>query len=243
MSSRKDCCTAVPQNSDGATFGEEPVIRLREAMGVAGLEAFSRHQKVGRSARRAAYGVAVALGRCRLFGVKVPPDLEGVLPGAVATAAAEWGCHVMREFGKVAKVLDKTFDDDAAEGEEDALQCLEVRMDIWAAKKAIEEAYEAEQVQSRVATRLTPLANAFRIFLEAAVVFDGILQRNTESLAVASETSLLENWRQALAQGSLGVTPWWLDGTLESKAAKIAKLVRADKAEDLAAALGVPPNP
>ena len=67
---------------------------LRDALDDSAMEAFSPEDALTQEARRAAYRLAVAMGHCRLFGIKPPEDQDGTLPAAEAMAASEQ----LREF-------------------------------------------------------------------------------------------------------------------------------------------------
>src|SRR4051794_13480033 len=102
-----------------AREGRDPVgclEDLREALAQAELDEFDAPGPAGVSsegARTAAYDLAVALGRCRLFGVEPGDELDGTLPGAVALAAASVLEGHLRGWAEEARTLGQHWDETA----------------------------------------------------------------------------------------------------------------------------------
>jgi len=192
---------------------------LKEALEAAALEEFeNREQKeVSYEAKLAAYQLAAALGRCRAFGVQVPPDMDGCLHPPVAIAAAELGEDFIRLWTEDAQLLGARRGQTAPELEEAiCAELLEARMESLFVLEALSEAQEASWNEPAS----IPLWDAVNRYVDALAAFDEALQ-TPENLALLStlvNLPLLENWRQSLAGDYKEVLPWWLDGTLERAA-------------------------
>lgn len=156
-----------------------------------------------------AYWLALVLGRCRLFGVRLEPSDDFTLTppafGEAATilvehlkhllierpCAQQWGAHVERVV---------------------ALEMLETRMDAHATYLALDEAYAAALHDgSPEAHRMSRRLHQVRRLIE---LFDGNLQKNLPLLRLAASTYLLDNWRRLLAPSHRDCPPWWLDGCI-----------------------------
>jgi len=193
---------------------------LYRALEAPELEDFDSTEAPGPEAVAAAFRVALCLGYCRLFGAKLPSDIDGTLPGRWAAAAARELIGRINVWVQEARELPSRWDV-APPGTETDLcaDVLQSRMDSWAAFLAISEAHEdcvrccgpEAQEFDRVLDRL----------MDAMDRFDGILREPEiiSLLATAAGSALLENWRAALAPGYI---PWWLDGTLEAEDRRIA---------------------
>jgi hypothetical protein len=159
------------------------------------------------------YWPVLALGRCRLFGVKVAED-QDFTPGPEVFAHAS---RRLRE--RLIAILESFADLDGrivrqgAYGHANlALELLEARMDAHAAYLALDEAYAAAlydgspeaPAMSRRLTQVRRLIN----------LFDGNLQKNLPLLRLAASTYLLDNWRRLLAPAHRDCPPWWLDGCI-----------------------------
>jgi hypothetical protein len=175
------------------------------------------------SARRAAVDLAVALGRCRLHGVALPPEDDGVLPLEIAQAAAARLIDGLGEAGLIARGLGERFDEatDPIEIEDLCLELLSVRMDAWAAFLAIDEAYAAaledEDKDEALPSRLMPL-------LDAIDRYDEALLDQLDVLSIVARTPALGNWRARLAPEFAESLPWFLDRTvIEREAAQIER--------------------
>lgn len=170
----------------------------------------------------AAYQVAVALGRCRLFGVDLG-DLDGTLPPRMAVAAAKQLANYLIQWTNDARTLPQRWDDapHPAEAEEMCLELLEARMETWAAYIALDEAF-AEALETPEPQDNPQAAAALGAQMDNVPglinAFDDALIEQIPLLATAANTELLNNWRALLAQPYREILPWWLDGTLERAA-------------------------
>jgi hypothetical protein len=166
---------------------------------------------------RAAYRVARALGRCRLFGVAPGDDLDGVLPAPLAAAAAAELTRLLTTWADEARRLGERWDAaiDPSEADNLCAGLLGARMSAWAVGVALEEAYLdcAEEDPARAA-----LAAAIDGMQDALDRFDEGLEGHTDVLATVAGTKLLEGWRTQLAPAFREDLPWWLDGRLEEAA-------------------------
>lgn len=171
-------------------------------------------------ARRAAYRLAVALGKCRLFGVELGEE-DGSLPAPVAMAAAlECTEHLKRWVAAARSLSDqweKTHDE--TEADELCFHLLETRMECWAVFLALDEAYQAS-VERRLPERIW-LAQPLGLIQEGTDFFDIELHKNLDLLSTVAHANLLPNWRRLLAAPYRLAIPWWLDGTLENAAASV----------------------
>jgi hypothetical protein len=179
-------------------------------------------------AGKAAYALALALGRCRLFGVAPGPDLDGTLPADLALRAARVLAEVARQAAADARRLPEAWDacEDAVEAESLGLDLLHLRMDAWAAFLAVDEGY-LDALEERV-PEAAEMGATIDDVLEALDEFDRSAREQVDFLAAAAETNLLDNWRGLLAPPYGNALPWWLDGTLEAAA---RRLVREDVEE------------
>lgn len=172
-------------------------------------------ESVGDAAKEAALQLAIALGRCRLFGADTEEAAQGALPTGVAVDAARqlecelegWTCE--------AKVLAEDLDrcEDLIEIHSLCCEKLENAMDAWASFLAIDEAYQLDLEQG--AGGLSTFGEVLDSCLERLEIFHAGLREQSEHLALAAETELLENWRKMLADEFKQALPWWLNGTLE----------------------------
>lgn len=142
---------------------------------------------------RRAYAVALALGRCRLFGVAVPPDEDFTLsPRAFRAASAALRLELKPSIRP------------------DAHQILQTRMDAWSVYLALDESYASHGSPG------TPMSSRLRTVQKAIENFDVNLQHNIQRLTPAAATFALENWRRLLAPCYKSLLPWWLDGSIEA---------------------------
>lgn len=189
--------------------------------------AIAEEKSVGTEGQRASLWLAVALGRCRIFGVT--PEQDGVLPPWIALAAAHELLRQTRDFTKTVKEFVEQYNRDDEDDQFQAGHILFMRMDLWAGYIAIDEAYQAAIVALDDACRefrqiLSPLT-------QETEALDAEMQSNLEILCVTTETNLLSNWRDLLAEPYKTLPPWWLDGSLElqSKIEKTWKAARQQK--------------
>lgn len=201
---------------------------LREALADPALEAFDRAEPCGEEARRAAYNLAAALGRCRVFGVVIPPEMEGTLPLPMATVAAEEAATVVTEWAEEAQALPTKWDSASPE-EADAMvaEVVESLMDSYFVMEVIWECYERALQEND--PQMPQLEQALDKFGGAVETFDKILQQPEQLAILATVCSLplLENFRKCLADEYRAILPWWLDGTLEAAAEQVARVVEA----------------
>jgi hypothetical protein len=159
------------------------------------------------------YRTVLALGRCRLFGVKVAEECD-FTPGPLAFGHASRQLieHLLGLIESFAD-LDKRVDEVGAYGHRNiALELLEARMDAHAAYLALDEAYAAALYDGspEVPAMSRRLAQVRRLIN----LFDGNLQKNLPLLRLAASTYLLDNWRRLLAPTHRDCPPWWLDGCI-----------------------------
>jgi len=212
------------------TNGNDPfgwLEELQEALEAASLEEFETREPkaVSEEAKRAAYQLAVALGRCRVFGVQAPADIDGTLHPPVAVAAAEVGIQYLRQWTERAHRLGQDWDASEPEiAETLCAETLEFLMETLFVMEALSEAFEAdlEQGGSR------DLWEAIGHYTEALGELDRALQtpENLALLSTVVRLPLLDNWRQSLAGDYKEVLPWWLDGTLEKVDQQITEYCR-----------------
>lgn len=190
---------------------------LREALCAPELEEFDHPEAVpSRDAKEAAYATAVALGRCRIFGLAVPKEMDGAMPEPEAIAAAEIATEFVRQWTEDARQLPSEWDQaDPWVGQSMCAELLEARMEahfvMEAVSQALEKSWDEGKDGQDLLVELDQLAQALE-------EFDQALQE-PETLALLStvvELPLLENWRSMLAGVHKECPPWWLDGTLEA---------------------------
>ena len=160
--------------------------------------------------------LAQTLGYCRLFGITVPPDLDGSLPAPIAMTAAELILNVLQETDRDLDAYPELAQKLRTDEELQQLACdfLRIRMNAWASFVAIDEASlaadrdrvpEAESLSQKVLDAVSRLQ-----------AIDIAMQRDIELFSYAAKTRLLENWRRQLSEEYQLCLPWWLDGTLEN---------------------------
>jgi hypothetical protein len=147
------------------------------------------------------FALAVALGNCRLFGVRLADGDDFTLSPSAAILAA-----------RQAIVLSRAEEQATERSPIDAADRLQVRMDLWAASLVLEESLEATSAESAPDTiELDGILKALR---RGVGRIDANLQRQIPLLRPAAGTHLLENWRRLLAPAHRDTPPWWLDGCL-----------------------------
>jgi hypothetical protein len=174
-----------------------------------------------RDGARAAYRLALCLGRCRLFGVEPGDDLRDVLPLNAALAAAADLTGLLENRARKAASLGEEWEQavDPAEADNLCAGLLNVCMEAWAIGIALDRAVlEGEQQGD---ARARTLAEAIDRCHEALDRFDEALEGQLEVLATIAHTHLLENWRALLAPAYRENLPWWLDGRLEEIATRL----------------------
>jgi hypothetical protein len=172
----------------------------------------------GSDGQRAAYRLAVALGRCRLFDVAPGDDLDGVPPPPLAVAAATELARLLEIWATEAERMDERWDAarDPAEADELCAGLLGARMDAWAACLVLDEAYH--DCAAEGSPQLGDVGAALDRTHAALDRFDEALERQTDVLATITGTRLLDNWRALLAPAFAEDLPWWLDRRLEEAA-------------------------
>jgi hypothetical protein len=157
--------------------------------------------------------LAIALGRCRLFGVTTTGNDDFTLSTHAAAQA-------MSELRAYMETLSTDFDRAAPHRAQTlALELLEARMDLWAAYIALDEAYAAARYDAND-DAADHTANVIGLMLQSLgrgiERFDANLENQSSRLTPAAATFLLDNWRRLLAPAYREVLPWWLDGSLEA---------------------------
>jgi hypothetical protein len=161
-----------------------------------------------------ALSLALALGRCRLFGVKLSSTQDFTLTPATFDQTAAELIDLLKEATRWATELESTADTYSPYLHRNlALELLEARMDAHATYLALDEAYaaatyECEPTAQTMGRRLNQVRRVINLF-------DGNLQKQLPLLRLAASTFLLENWRRLLAPCYRDLPPWWLDGCLE----------------------------
>src|SRR5437588_12822022 len=98
----------------------------------------------------AAYRLALALGRCRLYGIDPGSDLGAPLTVELAAAAARELVRQVADWTAEAERLGERWDSasDPAEADEFCARLLGARMDAWAAGGSIDEAFHVWEAHS-----------------------------------------------------------------------------------------------
>lgn len=185
------------------------------------------------AAREAAFHLAVALGRCRLFGADLGEN-DGTLPANVATGAAHHATRRAQAWQAAVARLAERFDT-AADDLEAELLCidlLECRQNCWAVVEALDEAILAAE-SGEVAT-VSQLKDAVEEFGQEARRFDCALEAEQSILSVVVGTGLLDEWRGSLAEEYREILPWYLDGTLERVATEVEQEALATMPDEVA---------
>ena len=206
---------------------------LMQAFAQSELSVYRTNQPVTPESRRAALWLAVALGRCRLFGVALDA-IDGVLPPRIALAAAEECSRQLRNRAEKAKTLAQELDEktthpanEEVRGDLDtALEIgnfIFVCMDLWAGLVAIDEAYHACVGTDDSAT--AALRQTITQTVADSQALDEVMQDNIDTFCIAAETSLLDNWRSLHVEPYRSMVAWGRDGTLET--AKKCRILRA----------------
>jgi hypothetical protein len=159
----------------------DPVAELRLALASPALD------RDGPDGRHAALAVAVALGRCRLFGVAAAPAPDVALSPDRALAAA-------------AGLAERSVAAPAA-------GLLLARLAAWAALVALDDAYEAA-LTTRAPQR-GALGAALDAALDAVDALDAALEARAEPPTVAEETAAAA-WRRRLTGDFAAAAPAWL---------------------------------
>jgi hypothetical protein len=173
---------------------------------------------------RAAYRMATALGKCRVFGVGTEGITDAAMSSTTATAAAAELEKRMRRWSAEARTLATQLPRVSAAAAEDmCLGLLEARTDAWATYVAIDECYAA-LIESGE-TPSDTLSAAMDGLFEAADALDAALEAAEPHLFLPATCHLLSNWRSLLATPYCQTPPWWFQITPVS--VKPARTARA----------------
>jgi hypothetical protein len=178
---------------------------LQAALEAPELAAFDNAATPGPEAAGAAYRLALCLGYCRLFGVGLPSDIDGVMSAREAMAAARMLISNVSVWAQCARELPARCN--AAPAGVGAALCadlLQAWMDSWAVFQAVSEAHE------ECVCLGGPDAQEFDLVIDRTMDaldrFDSTLQ-GRDVLSNPASSQLVENWRHMLAPGYF---PWWL---------------------------------
>jgi hypothetical protein len=162
-----------------------------------------------------AYGLALSIGRCRLFGVRLNDDANVTLSPLSFDRAATLLIDHLKETMRWLEEIQMQPEPYRGYMEHNvALELLETRMDAHAAYIALDEAYAAARFTAEVeADAMGRRLHQVRRLIDR---LDGNLQNQIPLLRLAASTRLLENWRRLLAPAYRDCPPWWLDGSLEN---------------------------
>lgn len=169
---------------------------------------------------QAALWLATAMGRCRVFGVPVH-DVQDVLPVHMAAEAAKESIVQLRDQATLVAELSAKGDRGDMENDcaLEAGRLFFVRMDLWAAYVAIDEAYES--VVHGFAVDTVGLRALLEELIDATTKLDEAMEAHMDTLCTAAETNMFDNWRGLLAEPYRTAPPWWLDGTVEKAWAEV----------------------
>jgi hypothetical protein len=163
--------------------------------------------------RAAAGELAIALGRCRLFGTDPGPDDGTLTYELTRDAAYDLLDRAEEHLSEFLDLRQRRLHRLTADLDEHLFDMLEARMDLWAGSVAVAEGLEAAQRdQPQGAADLEAIV---QIMVEAIRKLDLTLLRSQRLLSRIAATPLLENWRGMLAEPYRSQLPWWLDGRLE----------------------------
>ncbi|GIW94205.1 MAG: hypothetical protein KatS3mg110_2246 [Pirellulaceae bacterium] len=197
-------------------IAESMITDLREALADAALHALVQGGPVSEAeAGAAALRLAYVLGRCRVYGIVLPEELQGDLPPEVALAACRFGTEAAQELIASIQRLPQLWDEvDPVTAEALCLDTLQARHDLWCCNVAIDDALD--RVLEELPESSVELEQAFDNFQRAVEALDEILLSKDIAplLATVSSAPLLENWRKMLAFPYDELLPWWLDDTL-----------------------------
>jgi hypothetical protein len=129
------------------TFPENPQgcrEDLRDALTDLDLQKVGSEGGAGPEGARAAYRVALSLGRCRLFGVNPGDELDGILPPHLAVAATAELAQLLSGRSEDAATLSERWDRtvDPAEADNLCAGLLGSRMEAWAVDIMVDEALQ-----------------------------------------------------------------------------------------------------
>ena len=163
-----------------------------------------------------AYGLALSIGRCRLFGVRLNDGDVTLSPLSFDRASS----HLLDHLKDVMRWLEEMrVQPEGYRGYMErnvALELLEIRMDAQATYLALDESYAAARFMGE--TQADAMGRRLHQVRRLIDRLDGNLQNQIPLLRLAAGTRLLENWRRLLAPAYRDLPPWWLDGCLEAAA-------------------------
>jgi len=163
--------------------------------------------------RAAAGELAIALGRCRLFGVNLGNRDGTLAAGLVKFATDDLIERAHEQRDEFQSILKRRKVHNVVSLKDHLFEALESRMDLWAGYIAIEEGHEAvfdDDIPAAIA--LEPLVDKL---VHAIQDYDGVLMKVDKLFAAITHAELLNNWRNTLAPAYREQWPWWLDGRLE----------------------------
>jgi hypothetical protein len=162
-----------------------------------------------------AYGLALSIGRCRLFGVRLNDDDMTLSPLSFDRASSQLLDHVKEVMRWLEEIRLHPEGYRGYMERNVALELLEIRMDAQAAHLALDEAYAAARFGGEVeADAMGRRLHQVRRLIDR---LDGNLQNQIPLLRLAAGTRLLENWRRLLAPAYRDLPPWWLNGCLDQE--------------------------
>lgn len=178
-----------------------------------------------------AFDIVSALGFCRLYGITLPPDigekLNTPLPPQLVASAEDALLQSLVTLTEEARTLPERFDGaESIEARSYSTSLLHQLMEAWAAFIVIDDEYQ-HQLCQRDCKEPVYLSAPMRRLLDAFAGLDNQLQQEEQLklLSIATELSLLENWRKMLAEPYRDPLPWWLDDTLEVVAKEVRRFV------------------
>jgi len=162
----------------------------------------------------AALFFAQSLGYCRLWGVELA-DLDGSLPTQIVACTMQ---HLATRINELSVSLEQYERDMelATTIEETELYSggvLRQRMDAWAAWIAIDERIVMllNDISPAKGDNEQEIGQALPSLMNAIEQWDLDLRARADLLCGATDTYLIENWRDALAVDYSLNLPWWLD--------------------------------
>jgi hypothetical protein len=155
------------------------------------------------------YWPALALGRCRLFGVKVEDETDFTLaPEAFLHASSHLIRHLRGLIRWSREVEELRNRGGACVDQNLAIELLEIRTDAHATCLALDEAYAAALYEGLAeAPAMGRRMHQVRRLID---ILDGNLRKSIPLLRLAASTQLLKNWRRLLAPEYREMIPWWM---------------------------------
>lgn len=192
-----------------------PPLFLRDDLGRLAASA-----RPGADAASLSRGLLVGYGRCVVHDVPAQPP-PALTPDAALVGATALTREVEQAAADIEASLARWHDAGSRAGSAAVVAgLLELRMDAW---------YGAEALERLAATAGGDQAGRLRAAVKpldaAAHAYSAALEDNVDVLSTAAATPLLRNWRAMLPPrlDRYEPLPWWLDGTLEVAALKLAR--------------------